>query len=73
MILLLRYLSAPPFAALNLLPILDRQTPKHANGVMVFFLVMAAGLALDALPRTCRRHGWIGLGVAARPSWPGWC
>jgi hypothetical protein len=60
--LLLRYLSAPPFAALNLLPILDRQTPKHANGVMVFFLVVAAGLALDVLPRTCRRHGWIGLG-----------
>lgn len=61
-VLLLRYLSAPPFAALNLLPILDRQSPKHATGVMVFFLLVAAALALDVLPRTCRRHGWIALG-----------
>src|SRR5207253_2402803 len=50
-----------PFGALNLLPILDRQSPKHASGVMVFFLVAAAGLALDALPRMSRRHGWIAL------------
>lgn len=62
-VLLLRYLSAPPAAALNLLPILDRQSPKHATGVMVFFLVVAAALALDVLPRTCRRHGWIALGA----------
>ena len=62
-VLLLRYLSAPPAAALNLLPILDRQSPKHATGIMVFFLVVAAALALDVLPRTCRRHGWIGLGA----------
>jgi hypothetical protein len=62
-VILLRYLSAPPAAALNLLPILDRQSPKHATGVMVFFLVVAAGLAVDVLPRTRRRHGWIGLGA----------
>ena len=60
-LLLLRYLSAPPAAALNLLPILDRQSPKHATGIIVFFLVVAAGLALDALPRACRKHGWVGV------------
>ena len=62
-VLLLRYLSAAPAAALNLLPVLDRQSPKHATGVMVFFLVVAAALALDVLPQTRRRHGWIGLGL----------
>jgi len=60
-VLLLRFLSAPPAAALNLLPILDRQSPKHATEIMVFFLVAAAGLALDTIPSASRRHGWIGL------------
>jgi hypothetical protein len=62
-VLMLRFLSAPPAAALNLLPILDRQSPKHATGIMVFFLVVAAGLALDLIPKTSRRHGWTGLGA----------
>src|SRR5205823_1665495 len=61
LVMLLRYLSAPPAAALNFLPILGLQSPKHATEVIVFFLVVAAGLALDWLPRTHRRQGWIGL------------
>ena len=60
-ILTLRYLSAPPAAALNLLPILDRQSPKHSTGVIAFCLVVAAALAIDALPRTRRRDGRLAL------------
>jgi hypothetical protein len=63
LVLLLRYLSAPPAAALNLLPILDRQSPKHATSLIVFLLLVAAGLAIDVLPKTARRHGWIALGT----------
>ena len=59
----LRYLSVPPVSALNLLPILGHQSPKHATGVMVFCLVVAAGLALDGLPQARRRHGFATLAV----------
>ena len=62
-VLWLRYIGAPPVAALNLLPVLDRQTPKHATQLMVFFSIVAAALALDLLPRTRRRDGWIAVGA----------
>ena len=58
-LLTLRYVSAAPGAALNLLPILDRQSPKHATGMMVLCLVIAAAFAIDVLPRASRRHARI--------------
>jgi hypothetical protein len=46
-VLTLRYLSFPMVAGLNVLPILGRQSPKHANGIMVFCFVVAAAIAVD--------------------------
>lgn len=48
-LLLLRYISFPPVAILNFLPVLGRQSPKHANGVTVFCIVVAASFVVDRL------------------------
>ena len=45
--LLLRYVSFPLVAWVNLLPIISRQSPKHANGLTVFFFVVAAAFAVE--------------------------
>jgi len=47
--LILRYISFPPVAFLNLLPIIGRQSPKHANGLTVFCFVVAAAFVVDSL------------------------
>jgi len=49
--LMLRYLSIPPFVYVNLLPILGMQTPKHATGIIVFCLIIAAALSVDHVDR----------------------
>jgi hypothetical protein len=64
--LFLRYLEFPPAAALNVLPVLGRQTPKHANGVTTFCLLVAAALALDQVrARPEARLRWWIVGVVA--------
>ena len=40
-----RYVSLPPVAAIDVLPILNQQSPKHTNGVTVFCFVVAASFA----------------------------
>lgn len=45
--LMLRYVSFPIISLINLLPIISRQSPKHANGVTVFFFVVAAAFAVE--------------------------
>jgi hypothetical protein len=52
-VLLFRFISFPPLGALNLVPLLGRQSPKHALGVAVFMLATAAAFASDSL-----RAGW---------------
>jgi Bacterial membrane protein YfhO len=69
-VLLLRFLTFPPVAAVNLLPILGRQTPKHANGATVVCLTIAAALAVEVVRARpdLRVRGWMALafgGVAA--------
>jgi hypothetical protein len=61
--LLLRYLGFPLVEAVNILPIVGRQTAKHANAATVFCFVMAAALAVDRLrvnPQV-RVRWWIAL------------
>jgi len=62
-LLLLRYLSVAPVAMVNLLPILDRQSPKHSTGLAVFCLVVAASLAIDMLGQADRRRGRLAIGL----------
>jgi hypothetical protein len=69
-VLLLRFLTFPPVAAVNLLPILGRQTPKHANGATVLCLTVAAAFAVEVVRARpdLRVRGWMALafgGVAA--------
>jgi hypothetical protein len=65
MFLLLRYLGFPIAAAVNLLPVLGRLSPKHANGVTVFCLVVAAALVVDRLKaRPDLRVRWWMIGLA---------
>jgi hypothetical protein len=45
--LLLRYVSFPLVAGVDVLPALGRQSPKHSQGLAVFCLVVAAALAVD--------------------------
>jgi hypothetical protein len=45
--LLLRYVSFPVISLLNYLPIISRQSPKHANGLTVFFFVIASVFAFE--------------------------
>jgi len=47
--LLLRYVLFPPAAAVNLLPVLGRQTPKHSTGAAVFCFVIAAAITVEVL------------------------
>ena len=62
---LLRYVSFPPLGAVNLLPLLGRQSPKHVTGVAVFCLVVAAAFAVDWLrARPVPRERWLLLGAA---------
>jgi len=59
--LLLRYLSFPPLAVVNMLPILGRQSPKHANGLTVFCFAVAAAFAAHSLRTlwTRRTQVWL--------------
>lgn len=59
----LRYISFPPLGAVNLLPILGRQSPKHAGGLMVFTSLTAAAFALQYLPVLWSRRMPVVLGV----------
>lgn len=64
--LMLRYVSFPPVAAVNLLPGVGRQSPKHATGGMAFCLVVAASFAaqrLRAVPEQ-RTRWWVGAVLA---------
>lgn len=45
LVLLLRYVSCPLVAGINCLPIIGRQSPKHANGTTVFCFLAAAACA----------------------------
>ncbi|MBV9598744.1 MAG: hypothetical protein JOZ87_18000 [Chloroflexi bacterium] len=60
LVLTLRYISAPPFAAVDLLPVLGRQSPKHGTELMAFCFIVAAAFAVDRWrmlePRTLK---WI--------------
>ena len=57
---LLRYISFPPLGAFNLLPLLSRQSPKHATGVAVFCLIVAAAFAVEWLrARPQPRERWL--------------
>jgi hypothetical protein len=63
--LLLRYLQVQPAAAINLLPLPDRQMPKYTVGVVAFCLLVAAALAVDHVrAEPGRRVRWWGLGLA---------
>jgi hypothetical protein len=55
LVLLLRYLSIPPFDLLDLVPPLALQTRKHANGLTVLLLILAAAIALDHVEQWRRR------------------
>jgi len=59
----LRYISFPPIGAVNLLPILGRQSPKHAGGLMVFTSLTAAAFALQYLPALWSRRLLIVIGA----------
>ncbi len=48
-VLALRYVNIAPVSLVNWLPIIGRQSPKHANAVMVFCFVVAASAAVDNL------------------------
>lgn len=48
-ILLLRALNIAPFTALNAVPVIGLQTPKHAHSLIVFLVVVAAGSSIDSL------------------------
>lgn len=62
--LILRYLSVAPFDVVNVLPILGMQTPKHATGVLVFCLVVAASIAVDHVDRwDATRRRWLFIGT----------
>jgi hypothetical protein len=45
--LLLRYVSFPLVAGVDVLPALGRQSPKHSQGLAVFCFVVAAAIAVD--------------------------
>ena len=59
----LRYISFPPLGAVNLLPILGRQSPKHAGGLMVFTSLTAAALALQYLHAVWSRRALVVIGA----------
>jgi hypothetical protein len=46
-VLLLRALNVPPFSALNALPVVGLQTPKHAHSLIAFLMLIACGFHLD--------------------------
>ncbi|MBV9578435.1 MAG: hypothetical protein JO057_07595 [Chloroflexi bacterium] len=50
-VLTMRYISAPPFASIDLLPILGRQSPKHGTELMAFCFIIAAAFAIDRWQR----------------------
>src|SRR5262249_54995940 len=63
----LRYINVPPVGIVNLLPILGRQSPKHAACLMVFTTLTAAAFALQHLRAVWSRRAWayVGLGLFA--------
>jgi hypothetical protein len=69
-VLLLRFVSFPPIAGLDLIPIFGRQSPKHSQGVAALCLIIAASFAVDRLRAQPGRHatGWIALVAVAAVS-----
>jgi hypothetical protein len=62
--LMFRYLGDPPAQLVNYLPIIGRQSPKHATGVMAFCFVVAAAFAVNAARSWDYGRGrWLGLGI----------
>jgi hypothetical protein len=45
--LAMRYISAPPVAAIDLLPVLGRQSPKHGTEIMAFCFIVAAAFTIQ--------------------------
>jgi hypothetical protein len=58
----LRYITFPPLGAVNLLPILGRQSPKHAGCLIVFTTITAAAFALHYLNVIWSRRSLLFLG-----------
>jgi Bacterial membrane protein YfhO len=62
--LMLRYVGTAPARLVDYLPIIGRQSPKHATGIMVFCLVVAAACALDAVKGwNYRRAVWLAVAM----------
>jgi len=62
--LLLRYISVAPIAAVNLLPVLGRESPKHSSGLIVFCFVIAAAFSADyVMSWESRRARWLILAI----------
>jgi hypothetical protein len=62
--LLFRYIGAPPAQVVNYLPIIGRQSPKHATEVIAFCFVVAAAFALHGVRSwNWGRGRWLGLGI----------
>ena len=61
----LRYINFPPISIVNMLPILGRQSPKHAGSLMVFTSITAAAFALHNLRSlwSRRAYAFVGLGL----------
>jgi hypothetical protein len=68
--LVLRYISFPPVAIVNMLPVIGRQSPKHAGGITVFCFAAAAALVVDSLRSiwSPRAHLCLGILVTAMAS-----
>ena len=48
-VLIMRYMNLPPASSLNILPVIGRQSPKHATAVMVFAFVACAAICVDQI------------------------
>jgi hypothetical protein len=59
--LVLRYISFPPVAIVNMLPLIGRQSPKHANGITVYCFAVAAAFAANSLRSLWSRRSHLGL------------
>jgi hypothetical protein len=69
LVLLLRYVSCPLVAGVNYLPVVGRQSPKHANGTAVFCFLAAAAFAAQyvraRLGQAARRRVAVVFALAA--------
>jgi hypothetical protein len=63
-VLLMRYISAPPVAAIDLLPVLGRQSPKHGTELTAFCFIVASAFAIQSWRAIdARIVRWILLGT----------